>query len=391
MVEPILYEYMREMLQQTTQQHLRYLYNDINWNARMIGIVGARGVGKSTMVLQHIKKYHNPGKALYVAADNIYFNTHTLLSLADDFQKDGGELLVIDEIHKYKQWSKELKTIYDVHPKLKIIFTGSSILDIKRGEADLSRRTLMYDMQGLSFREYLLIIHGIKSPVYSLDDIVNHRVELPGIEHPLPYFRKYLEHGYYPFCNEPGFFKRLDQVVQQTIDTDIAQYANIKPATARRLKQLLGVISRLAPFKPSFDSLAQEVGVSKNNVPDYLVYLQQAGMIDLLRDDTVGLRALAKIEKVYIDNPSLMTVLARNNPDLGNLRETFFLSQMRVRNVVMASRESDFCIAPYTFEVGGKRKGKRQIENVSNGIVVRDDIEFGGGIIVPLWHFGLNY
>ena len=186
MVEPILYEYMREMLQQTTQQHLRYLYNDINWNARMIGIVGARGVGKSTMVLQHIKKYHNPGKALYVAADNIYFNTHTLLSLADDFQKDGGELLVIDEIHKYKQWSKELKTIYDVHPKLKIIFTGSSILDIKRGEADLSRRTLMYDMQGLSFREYLLIIHGIKSPVYSLDDIVNHRVELPGIEHPLP-------------------------------------------------------------------------------------------------------------------------------------------------------------------------------------------------------------
>ncbi len=299
--------------------------------------------------------------------------------------------MVIDEIHKYKQWSKELKTIYDVHPKLKIIFTGSSILDIKRGEADLSRRTLMYDMQGLSFREYLLIIHGIKSPVYSLDDIVNHRVELPGIEHPLPYFRKYLEHGYYPFCNEPGFFKRLDQVVQQTIDTDIAQYANIKPATARRLKQLLGVISRLAPFKPSFDSLAQEVGVSKNNVPDYLVYLQQAGMIDLLRDDTVGLRALGKIEKVYIDNPSLMTVLARNNPDLGNLRETFFLSQMRVRNVVMASRESYFCIAPYTFEVGGKRKGKRQIENVSNGIVVRDDIEFGGGIIIPLWHFGLNY
>ncbi|MGN1245788.1 MAG: ATP-binding protein [Muribaculaceae bacterium] len=391
MIEPILYEYMREMLGQVTHRHFRYLYHKISWDARMIGIVGPRGVGKSTMVLQHIKKSCVPASALYVAADNVYFNNHTLLSLADDFVKDGGNLLVIDEIHKYKHWSRELKTIYDVHPKLHIIFTGSSILDIKRGEADLSRRALMYEMQGLSFREYLLIFHGIEAPVFSLHDIVNHRVELPGLEHPLPYFRKYLEQGYYPFCNEPGFIKRLDQVVQQTVDTDIAQYADIKPATARRLKQLLAVISRLAPFKPSFDSLAQEVGVSKNNVPDYLVYLQQAGMIDLLRDDTAGLRALGKIEKVYIDNPSLMTVLAANRPDIGNLRETFFLNQMRVENEVRASRESDFFIAPYTFEVGGKRKGKKQIENVNNGIVVRDDIEFGAGIVVPLWHFGLNY
>lgn len=391
MVDTILYQYMTEMLRQTTEKHFRYLYKEIDWNARLVGIVGPRGVGKSTMLRQHIKSQPDRSKMLYVSADYVYFNTHTLIYLADELVKDGGTHLFIDEIHKYKNWSQELKQIYDVHPELHVVYTGSSILDIYGGLADLSRRTLLYYMQGLSFREYLLIRHEISVPVYSLDDIVNNRVSIPVLPHPLPLFREYLAKGYYPFSGEPGFELRVNQMVQQTIESDIAQYADLKPATARKLKQMLGVVAGLAPYKPNLDNLSKEVGVSKNNVTDYLTYLEKAGLLGLLRDDTSGMRQLGKIEKVYVDNPNLTTVLSGDNPNIGNIRETFFFNQMRLRNNLRSSRVSDFFIAPYTFEVGGKNKGKKQIETVDNGRIVKDDIETGHGIVVPLWTFGLNY
>jgi predicted AAA+ superfamily ATPase len=391
MIDTILYQYMNEMLSQTTQEHFRYLHKEIDWRARLIGITGPRGVGKSTMLLQHIKKANEP-QSLYVSVDNLYFNNHTIVYLADEFIKEGGKHLYIDEIHKYKGWSQELKQIYDVHPDLQIVFTGSSILDIKKGQADLSRRVLMYHLQGLSFREYLLLFHGIDAPVFTLNDILNQRVSIPNVAHPLPLFREYLSTGYYPFAIEPGFTQRINQVVQQTVDVDIAQFANMKPATTRKLKQMLAIISTLAPYKPNFENLAQEISVSKNNVPDYLVYLSQAGLLGILRDNTLGMRSLGKIEKVYIDNPSLMTAIASGNPDIGNLRETFFYNQMRVNHPMMtASKESDFFISPYTFEIGGKKKGKKQIENVENGRIVKDDIETGHGIVIPLWYFGMNY
>lgn len=391
MIDTVLYQYMHEMLKQTTEKHFRYIYKEIDWSARMIGIVGPRGVGKSTMIRQHILRQTDRNKILYVSADFVYFNTHSLIYLADEFVKDGGTRLFIDEIHKYKNWSQELKQIYDVHPELQIVFTGSSVLDIYKGLADLSRRVLIFDMQGLSFREFLLIRYGIEAPVFSLEDIIAQRVEVPDVAHPLPLFREYLAKGYYPFSNEPGFELRINQIVQQTIESDIAQYADLKPATARKLKQLLGVVSSLAPYKPNYDNLAKEVGISKNNVADYLTYLEKAGLIGLLRDNTAGMRQLGKIEKVYVDNPSLMNVLANGKPNIGNVRETFFFNQMRVRNNVLGSRVSDFFIAPYTFEVGGKNKGKRQIEDVDNGRIVKDDIETGHGIVIPLWTFGMNY
>lgn len=391
MVDTILYQYMAEMLRQTTEKHFRYLYKEIDWNARLVGIVGPRGVGKSTMLRQHIKSQADNSKMLYVSADYVYFNTHTLIYLADEFVKDGGTHLFIDEIHKYKNWSQELKQIYDVHPELHVVYTGSSILDIYEGLADLSRRTLLYHMQGLSFREYLLIRHEISVPVYSLEDIINNRVSIPELPHPLPIFRDYLAKGYYPFSDEPGFALRVNQIIQQTIESDIAQYADLKPATARKLKQMLGVVAELAPYKPNFDNLAKEVSVSKNNVPYYLTYLEKAGLLGLLRDDTSGMRQLGKIEKVYVDNPSLMTVLSDDHPNIGNIRETFFFNQMRLHNRVRSSRVSDFYIMPYTFEIGGKNKGRKQIETVDNGYIVKDDIETGHGIVIPLWTFGLNY
>lgn len=391
MIDNSLYEYMDTMLKQAPAGMKRYIYDDIAWDARMVGIVGPRGVGKSTMILQYILAHQDRSKMLYVSADTVYFSSHSIIETADAFVKEGGEHLFIDEIHKYKNWSKELKQLYDVHPKLRITFTGSSVLDIYKGEADLSRRALIYTMQGLSFREYLELFHGISSRAYSLEEILNHQVSVSELEHPLPLFRDYLKRGYYPFANEIGFEYRMQQVIGQTTETDIPQYADMKASTARKLKQMLSVISSLAPYKPNADNLARELSVSKNNVPDYLVYLEMAEMIGQLRDDTGGLRGLGKVEKVYIDNPTLMTVLAGGNPDIGNMRETFFYNQMRVNNDIISSRESNFRIGKYTFEVGGKKKGKKQIEDIPNGIIVRDEIEVGHGIVVPLWMFGMNY
>ena len=371
--------------------YVRDKHNEIDWNSRLVAILGARGTGKTTMILQHIRLHNATSQALYVMADDFYFTSHRLEELANKFMLLGGKYLYIDEIHKYPNWSKELKQIYDMHPELHIIFTGSSILDIKQGEADLSRRALMYHMQGLSFREYMHLFHGIQLPTITLEQILANQLPLDVLPHPLPYFRDYLRGGYYPFALEQGFAMRVEQVVAQSIEVDILQYADMKASTARRLRQLLTIVSSLAPYKPNIDSLSQEVGVSKNNLPDYLLYMEKVGLIGLLRDNTMGLRGLGKIEKLYIDNATLMTILAAGNPDVGNLRETFFYNQVRVLHPVKASRDSDFVIGDYTFEVGGKNKGKRQIEHIPNGIVVRDDIEIGHANIVPLWAFGLMY
>ena len=389
-IDDSLVAYQNDQLQRVPKTFHRYMYDRLPWEGRMVGLVGPRGVGKSTLLLQHMAESSDREQSLYVSADSLYLATHTLVDLTDSFVKYGGKHLYIDEVHKYKNWSRELKQIYDTHPDLKVTFTGSSILDIIDGEADLSRRAVIYTMQGLSFREYLALFHDIHTPAYTLEQILAHETHKP-VDRPLAYFKDYLHHGYYPFSNAEDFPLRMEQIVRQTIESDIAQYADLKASTARKLIQLLGVISGIAPMKPNADSLSQEVGVSKNNISDYLVYLEKAGMIGLLRDNTGGLRGLGKVEKVYLDNPSLMTVLAFGKPDTGSLRETFFYNQMRVQNHVLASRVSDFTIGEYTFEIGGRKKGKQQIEDVPNGFIVKDDIEYGHHNVVPLWAFGLNY
>jgi predicted AAA+ superfamily ATPase len=382
---------MEEELRCTPLEFHRYMYDRVIWEDRMIGIIGPRGVGKSTMVKQFILSHPDRQDWLYVSADHTYFSSSTLTDLADEFVKEGGRYLVIDEIHKYHGWSRELKQIYDSHAGLNVIFTGSSILDIKKGSADLSRRVLIFEMQGLSFKEYLKLFKDIDLPVYTLDEILAHKVTLPSDIHPLPLFREYLTRGYYPFCSLPGYDIRLQQVIAQTMEVDIPQFAGMNVSTARKLRKMLDVISKMAPFKPSFMNLATELKVSKNDVPDYMLYLEQAGMIGQLRDDTGGIRGLGKVEKVYIDNPNLMNVLAGDEPNKGNMRETFFFNQMRVSNDVISSRISDFRIGDITFEVGGAKKGKKQLTGAETGIVVRDDIEYGYHEFVPLWQFGLNY
>lgn len=392
MISPLLVNYMREELASTPCEFERYMASIIPWEDRLVGLVGPRGVGKSTLVKQQIIKAQRLGlMQLYVAADNSYFAAHTLIELADEFVSEGGKRLIIDEIHKYQGWSQELKQIYDTHPSLNIVFTGSSILDIRKGGADLSRRALVFEMQGLSFREYLELFEGISFRVYSIDEIRSNAIEyIPGF-HPLPLFRQYLACGYYPFGRLPRFDIRMQQIMAQTLDVDIPTYANMTPSTSRKLKQMMMIISESAPYKPNMLNLSVELKVSKNDIPDYLVYLERAGMLALLRDSTGGMRGLGKMEKVFIDNPNLMTVLAGGQPDKGNMRETFFLNQMRVNNNVTASRISDFEIDGVTYEIGGAGKGRRQLREADRGIVVRDDIEYGSGDIVPLWTFGMNY
>lgn len=382
---------MEERLRDTPTRFRRYMYDCIDWNQRMIGLTGPRGVGKSTMMLQYMLSQPSRDGMLYVTADHMYFTNHSLVGLADDFVKEGGTWLCIDEVHKYSGWSRELKQIYDGHPRLKVVFTGSSVLDINKGEADLSRRALMYHMQGMSFREYLAMNRGINTRTYSLDEILAGKVKIEGLEHPLPVFREYLSNGYYPFAVEGEFERRMMQIITLTVENDIAMFADMKAATARKIKQLLAVISESAPYKPSAESLATEIGVSKNSIPDYLAWLEKAGMIGQLRDDTKGMRSLGKVEKVYIDNPSLLSVLGGGHPNVGNLRETFFYNQMRVNNCVSASKIADFRICNHVFEIGGRGKGQKQLEGSPEGIVVKDDIELAYGNIIPLYHFGFNY
>lgn len=386
-----LTEFMENQLKQTISTFHRYMFDKISWDSRMFGLVGPRGVGKSTIVLQYFKENRASRKMFFVSADHLYFSSHTLVDTVDEFVKEGGEQIFIDEIHKYENWSRELKQIYDSHPELKVGFTGSSVLDIYKGQADLSRRVPIFTMQGLSFREYLQLFHQTEVPVYTLNEILGHKAHIDSVSHPLPLFREYLQRGYYPFSGESEFEIRLRQVVNQTMEVDIPQYANMTASTGRKLKKLLSVIAQSVPFKPVMDSLATVVGVSRNVLPDYFLYMEQAGMIGQLRDDTGGIRGVGKVEKVYLDNTTLAYLLGSDSTDTGNIRETFFYNQMRVTTDVISSRISDFDIDGKTFEVGGRKKGKKQISEAKEGYVVKDDIEYGSGNIIPLWAFGLTY
>ncbi len=388
-----LINYMKEQLELVSLAFKRYNYDKLPWEARLVGLMGPRGVGKSTLILQHIKSKspEEQAKSLYVSADHSYFTTSTLIETANQFVREGGEWLYIDEVHKYEGWSQELKQIYDSHPGLHVFFTGSSILDIIDGEADLSRRVILFDMQGLSFREYLEMFHGIKTPIRSLEDILNGKTEIEGLQHPIPLFNQYLREGYYPFSKEGFFQQRLQQVIRLTMEVDIPQYANMSPATGKKLRRMLSIIASNVPYKPEATGLANEIKVSRNDIPTYLLYMEKAGMIGQLRDETGGMRGLGKTEKVYLDNTNIIYALSGENANIGNVRETFFYNQTRLTLDVTSSKVSDFSIGKYTFEVGGAKKSHRQIKDVADSFIVRDDTEYANGDILPLWAFGLLY
>lgn len=383
----------KRLLTLTTSDFHRYMFDKVNWNGRLVGIVGARGVGKTTMILQYIKERLDLGSTLYVNAEDFYFTSHRLVELADEFSKMGGKYLFVDEVHRYDGWSRELKLIYDYHPELHVVFSGSSVLDINKGvKSDLSRRAVIYTLYGLSFREYLELFENIKTPIYTLDEVLTHKVDMDTDFRPLMYFKRYLERGYYPFALEDDYGEKLKGVVTKTLETDIPEYANMNVSTGRKLKKLMAVIAESVPFKPNMVTLAEVLSISRNNVADYLLYIEEAGLITQLRDQTGGVRSLGKVDKVYLENTNLIYALTKKEKvEIGNVRETFFMNQLRVVDEPVTSPVSDFLVGERTFEVGGRNKKQKQIKDVENAFVVKDDIEYGGLNIIPLWQFGLLY
>ena len=388
-----LYELYVKKLKTVSTDFVRYLYDQINWDSQLIVIMGARGVGKTTMVLQRILMTEAKKESLYISADNTFFAGNTLYDIATKFSQEGGKVLYIDEVHKYQDWSKEVKMMYDFLPDLKVVITGSSILEFIRGtDADLSRRAIRYKLEGLSFREYLNFSFGLNIPAYSLEDILNGKVELPEeVKYPLAHFKEYLTKGYFPFFKQDDYYQRLENVINQTMEVDIPAYARMNVSTARKLKQLLYVISRSVPFKPNFTEIGRAISSDRGTVADHMVYMEKSTLIRQLNFAPDGMELVQKVDKIYLGNTCFIYALADENPEIGNIRETFFYCAMCVNHKVTSSPAADFIVKSHTFEVGGKSKKQKQIKNVNDAFVVKDDIENAYMNIIPLWTFGFNY
>jgi uncharacterized protein len=393
-----LYSQFYDKYAQVQIKQVRDFIQVIDWDNRFIGIKGSRGVGKTTLLLQYIRLNFKPNQSvLYVSLDNLYFSENNLYDFVSDFYKKGGEFIAIDEVHKYPNWAVEIKNIYDDMPKLRLVFTGSSLLHIQQAKADLSRRVVMYVMPGLSFREFIQFETQIDLQTYSLQEIIENHVAI-SIDiiqkvKPLQYFENYLNYGYYPFYieNKKSFHQKLSEVVLTVLEVDIPQYASIAVANSVLLKKLLAVISNSVPFKPNMNAISERTGISLNTMKNYLKLLHDAQLLQLLYVENKGINSLGKPEKIFLNNPNLMFNLGTET-NKGNIRETFFMNQLQYKHIVFASSKVDFKVAnSYEFELGGRNKKQQQIKGISNSYIVKDDIEIGSDINIPLWLFGFLY
>jgi uncharacterized protein len=387
----------RQKIQNTPLEFKRYLFEQINFKNRQISIVGSRGTGKTTLLLQ-IAATKNDLISLYVALDDLFFTNTTLYHLAADFEKMGGNLLLLDEVHKYPEWSRELKLIYDDFPNLQVVFSSSSILDIYKGESDLSRRTISYILKEMSFREYMIFYEKIDLPQISLDVLLkeheNISVDLTKTIRPLRFFTSYLRHGAYPFYNgnETEYYQQLKNVINLILDVDLPAIKPIEYSNIAKLKRLLYLLAVNVPFIPNISKLSEQIGLHRNALVYALQLLNRAELIHILYKQTKSISVLNKPDKIWLNNPNLSFALSYGNPDKGNLRESFFISQVNFLHEISLVEKGDFIIDnKYVFEVGGKNKTQKQIKGVKNAFIVKDDIEIGVLNIIPLWLFGLLY
>ena len=371
---------------------MREQINTINWNCRILGILGQKGVGKSTLILQHIKLEQKINESLYVQADDLYFGANTLIGLAKEFFARGGKYLYIDEIHKYEHWSREIKMMYDQLPLLQVVYSGSSMLDLKEGGADLSRRVIQYHLPVWSFREFLNLKMGWNLKTSTLEEILQGKVDFPyGPHRPLKYFEEYMKKGCYPFFNEPEFETRLRQIINTTIELDIPKYAKFTIATTQKLKKLMYFLAQSVPVKINYSDMMRDLGLDRNELPKYLEYLERAELVSILRMKTAGNGILRKMDKLYLHNPNTSYILSERAYDVGSCRESIFYCWTKTKFETMESYVSDFEIDGKTFEVGGKKKGKKQIESIQEGFLVKDGIEYAYDNQIPLWMFGFLY
>lgn len=396
----ILYEFHDNLLRTVKNTFFRYLLDTINWEQRMLAIKGPRGSGKTTLILQYIRyRLDKPQEqVLYLTADHYWFYTHNLVETADAFYKNGGRYLFIDEVHKYPHWSRELKNIYDGYPGLRIVFSSSSALDIYRGEADLSRRVITYELPGLSFREFLLFTGNGHFESYSWGELIQNA---PAIAQsvaekirPLPLFRKYLQYGYLPLFLEGAPEEvpmRLSQIINTVIETDLGYIEDYHAGTAFKVKKLLGVLAESVPFKPNIAALARKLDVSRDSIYAWLSQLENARLLNLLAAEGKGVSLLQKPEKLYLENTNLLFAM-RSVPETGTVRETFLLNQLVNANMpVTLPAAGDFYAQHTHIEVGGKGKSAKQVKAEGNYLIAADDTETGHGNKIPLWLFGFLY
>lgn len=393
------------LLANTSTGIVREKMGEIHWNSQLVTIIGAKGVGKSTLIKQYLKLNYQPGdrRVLYCSADTVDFSTRTLVELAEEFVIQGGELLAIDEIHKYKpgttDWSREIKEIYELFPDLKMIVSGSSLLRLKEGDADLSRRAVKYTMSGLSFREALRFYHDLSFPVWTLEDILAHPYDLWQMVSskckPVALFKEYLEKGYYPFLLEGTgeYYTKIEQVVNYIIETELPQICKVDVANVRKLQALIAMICSETPFELNANKIAAALEIGRDTVVEYLKYLGDAKVLNLLYSDKKRIGKLSKPDKVYLENPNILYALAPAKVEIGTLRETFAVDCLSESHVVEYGKtQGDFKVdSKYTFEIGGRSKDFSQIAGMKDSYIFADDWDMPDGAKLPLWMLGFLY
>lgn len=391
--------YQQQLLASLSDKE-RYLTKEIDWSNRLIGIKGARGSGKTTLLLQRIKFHlEKEDEAVYASMDNLYFLENTLVDFVKEFVLNGGTHLFLDEVHKYPTWSRELKLVYDLFPNLHIVFTSSSILEIYKGESDLSRRAVSYFLKEMSFREYIYFTSGQQLPKLTIEEIIKNHKEIASqvktnIQTPVKEFKSYLETGAYPFFleNRKGYKQKLLKTLNLILEVDLNTTENITYSDSLKIKKLLIAIAQSAPFTPNISGLSNKLHVSREFLLNALKLLERASLVMALYSPTKGVGALTKPEKLYLNNANWVYALGKTEAQIGTARETFFANQFQHLYEIHLAEKGDFLInKTHTFEIGGKGKQKKQIQSIPNSYIVRDDIEVGGLNIIPLYLFGLLY
>jgi predicted AAA+ superfamily ATPase len=402
-----LFEQGGKLIGLKRSNRFRGLYTQIDWDCPLIEINGVRGVGKTTLMLQRAKELqaNNHQEVMYASLDDPYFYNNSLLDTAETFVKYGGLYFFLDEVHKYPpkhpgaDWSAELKVIYDRYPMLKVVYSGSSVLQLYRGHGDLSRRKCSYNLQGLSFREYLNWYHDQNFKPFTLHDLLsNHQLyanEIVNSVKVIPLFRSYLQHGYFPCYHEAPshFYRRLKDTITVILEQDIPSVTTFSNESSIKLKKLLAVLSETVPFTPNLTNLRSELYIAdQRTLLNYIQALELAELITTISRDAKGIKKLHKPEKIYLNNTNLLYCLLQDKPNIGTLRETFFLNQLKSIHQVNYVDEGDFLVdSKFTFEVGGKNKTNKQVKEVHDAYLAVDDIEIGFGNRIPIWLFGFLY
>lgn len=396
-----LFQTMERLLERTPVRIVRSMMEHINWDRQLISIRGSRGVGKSTLLRQYIKLNYPRGsrEALYCSLDSFYFNNHTILELAETFYLHGGRHLFLDEVHKYSDWSSEIKEIYDSYPNLKIVVSGSSILHLLKGDADLSRRCLPYYMPGLSMREFLQFYKDITIAPCSLEDLLSDPYQIAArvreVCSPIAIMDEYCTHGYYPFYDghDSDYYLQLENVVNYIVEQELPLLSDFKMGYVRKIKALLGVLSTSKPFEVDISKMAKLLEINRETVLSYIQILSKANLLNLLYSDLSSVKRMQKPDKIYLNNTNLLYALSESRDDEGNRRETFVISQLSPFHKVEYGKEAgDFLVdSKWRFEIGGAKKGFSQIADIENSYVFADNIEYTSGNKLPLWLLGFLY